>query len=96
MRVSRTAGARSAAHADTTYYFCSEGCRNKFRADPGRYVTSPEAPVSANALARTKWTCPMHPKIVRDGPGHCPICGMALEPMIPSATAQPNSELREM
>jgi Cu+-exporting ATPase len=80
----------------TTYYFCSEGCRNKFRADPGRHVTSPEAPVSANALALKKWTCPMHPEIVRDGPGHCPICGMALEPMIPSATAQPNSELREM
>ena len=44
----------------------------------------------------TKYTCPMHPEIVRDGPGHCPICGMALEPMMPSATEQENPELRDM
>jgi Cu+-exporting ATPase len=44
----------------------------------------------------TKWTCPMHPQIVRDGPGACPICGMALEPMVPVANAGPNPELAEM
>jgi P-type Cu+ transporter len=44
----------------------------------------------------TRWTCPMHPEIVRDEPGHCPICGMALESMMPSATAQANPELRDM
>jgi Cu+-exporting ATPase len=43
-----------------------------------------------------KWTCPMHPEIVRDGPGSCPICGMALEPMMPTADAGPNPELRDM
>jgi P-type Cu+ transporter len=44
----------------------------------------------------TRWTCPMHPEIVRDAPRHCPICGMALEPMMPSATAQANPELRDL
>jgi P-type Cu+ transporter len=43
-----------------------------------------------------KWTCPMHPQIVRDGPGSCPICGMALEPMTPSADGGPNPELVDM
>ncbi|MBL8653795.1 MAG: YHS domain-containing protein, partial [Alphaproteobacteria bacterium] len=50
----------------------------------------------ANAPAGVKWTCPMHPEIVRDGPGACPICGMALEPMTPSADAGPNPEFRDM
>ncbi|MGE0741897.1 MAG: heavy metal translocating P-type ATPase [Hyphomonadaceae bacterium] len=44
----------------------------------------------------SKWTCPMHPEIVRDGPGSCPICGMALEPTMPSADAAPNPELVDM
>lgn len=48
------------------------------------------------AAAGAKWTCPMHPEIVRDGPGSCPICGMALEPMMPTADAGPNPELRDM
>ncbi|MGE0665785.1 MAG: copper-translocating P-type ATPase [Sphingomonadales bacterium] len=46
--------------------------------------------------AGVKWTCPMHPEIVRDGPGSCPICGMALEPMTPSGDFGPNPELRDM
>ena len=48
------------------------------------------------APAGSQWTCPMHPEIVRDGPGACPICGMALEPMTPSAGDGPNPELRDM
>jgi heavy metal translocating P-type ATPase len=50
----------------------------------------------ADIPAGVKWTCPMHPEIVRDGPGSCPICGMALEPMTPSADAGPNPELIDM
>jgi len=46
--------------------------------------------------AGAQWTCPMHPQIVRDGPGDCPICGMALEPMMPAAGATPNPELADM
>jgi Cu+-exporting ATPase len=53
-------------------------------------------PHKAAASPTAKWTCPMHPEIVRDGPGACPICGMALEPMIPTADAGPHAELRGM
>jgi Cu+-exporting ATPase len=55
------------------------------------------APVDPSTVpAGAKWTCPMHPEIVRDGPGSCPICGMALEPMMPSADSGPNPELLDM
>ena len=56
-----------------------------------------EAPKhAAVAAAGGQWTCPMHPEIVRDGPGSCPICGMALEPLLPSADAGSNAELADM
>jgi Cu+-exporting ATPase len=45
---------------------------------------------------KTMWTCPMHPEVVRDGPGSCPICGMALEPQTVSGQADDNPELRDM
>ncbi len=59
---------------------------------------APEAQPSASEKSApgAKWTCPMHPEIVRDGPGACPICGMALEPMTPSASDAPNPELADM
>jgi Cu+-exporting ATPase len=53
-------------------------------------IRAEDVPVGA------KWTCPMHPEIVREGPGSCPICGMALEPMMPSADLGPNPELKDM
>jgi Cu+-exporting ATPase len=96
MKVKQTPGSLSAEYAGTNYYFCSETCRKKFLADSQHYARSSDPPVSANAPVGAKWTCPMHPEIVRDGPGHCPICGMALEPMMPTATTQANPELRDM
>jgi Cu+-exporting ATPase len=57
---------------------------------------SSHAPAATSASVGAKWTCPMHPEIVRDGPGSCPICGMALEPMMPTADAAPNPELADM
>src|SRR5687768_12646590 len=65
-----------------TLYFCSQSCQAKFDADPSRYAEAPEArlapaPVAPSAAAKSEWTCPMHPEIVRDAPGSCPICGMA-------------------
>ncbi len=55
-----------------------------------------DAPAAAVPVATPgQWTCPMHPQIVRDGPGHCPICGMALEPVLPSAENDDNPELRD-
>jgi Cu+-exporting ATPase len=51
-------------------------------------------PVDPSSVAAgTKWTCPMHPQIIKDGPGDCPICGMALEPMVASLDDGPNPEL---
>ena len=79
MAVDPNAGKPSYRHAGHVYYFCSDGCRSKFAADPSRYLVrsgEPE-PLPQGAL----YTCPMHPEIVQEGPGHCPICGMALEPM---------------
>jgi len=60
------------------------------------HVKHAAAPPPVEAPPGAKWTCPMHPQIVRDGPGSCPICGMALEPMMPSAAEGPNPELVDM
>ncbi|MEZ5874482.1 MAG: heavy metal translocating P-type ATPase [Hyphomicrobiales bacterium] len=62
-----------------TYHFCSEGCRTKFANDPKRYLDKKGGPEPV--APGTLYTCPMHPQIVQEGPGNCPICGMALEPM---------------
>ena len=76
-----------------TYFFCCNACRTKFAADPQKYLAprAPE-PVIEGAI----YTCPMHPEIRQVGPGSCPICGMALEPELPSAAAGPNPELVDM
>ena len=79
MKVDIGARGPSAKHEGHTFYFCSEGCRGKFAAEPERYLTKQDEP---KPLPKgTLYTCPMHPEIVKEGPGHCPICGMALEPM---------------
>ena len=71
-----------AHHQGTDYYFCAAGCRDKFKAQPERYLQPAPAPTAAD-LAAT-YTCPMHPEVVQQGPGDCPKCGMALEPLAPS------------
>ena len=78
-----------AEHAGRSYYFCSAGCRAKFIADPLRYL-SPQERAVAPVPEGTIYTCPMHPEIRQVGPGACPICGMALEPELVTAEAQPN------
>ena len=107
-------------HAGATYYFCSVGCLEKFKADPAKYLAAtklhgiapaeghasppvqthvPHAPASALAAppaTRIESTCPMHPEIVRDAPGACPICGMALEPRAVAAAEEENPELVSM
>ncbi len=86
-----------AEHEGTAHYFCNPKCREKFLADPQRYLkpTAESAP-APSAPAGTIWTCPMHPEILRDKPGPCPLCGMALEPLAPSRDAGPNLELIDM
>ena len=76
-----------------TYYFCCAGCREKFLAEPQRYVAEAPAEAAPSAPAGTIYTCPMHPEIRQAGPGSCPICGMALEPATPAAEPDqiPNS-----
>jgi Cu+-exporting ATPase len=87
---------RSVAHKRTTYYFCSARCMEKFSADPDRYVRSKESVARPAAAPGAIYTCPMHPEIRQAGPGACPKCGMALEPLVASADEPPNPELLDM
>jgi Cu+-exporting ATPase len=82
-------------HDGTTFHFCSAGCQAKFATSPEEYLglTKSDAPA---ASAQETYTCPMHPQIRHDGPGSCPICGMALEPLTIAAEAPPNEELIDM
>lgn len=84
-----------ATHGDHTYYFCSTGCREKFVAAPQNYIGVASQKRSEQP-AGIIYTCPMHPQIRQVGPGSCPICGMALEPLVVSAEATPNIELVDM
>src|SRR5665213_4110754 len=96
-----------------TIFFCSQGCQEKFRANPDKYsqhgvarqaslplvpqAPTPTPPASdASASSGVIYTCPMHPQIRRHEPGHCPICGMALEPLQPVADSGSSPELRDM
>ncbi len=83
--------------AGNTYYFCSAGCHAKFAADPPKYLGSEAGkPASPPVPPGAIYTCPMHPQILQSGPGSCPICGMALEPVLATAAAGPNPELIDM
>jgi P-type Cu+ transporter len=84
-----------ATHAASDYFFCSTGCRTKFEAEPERYLAA-EKPQPKPSAAGTIYTCPMHPQIRQPGPGHCPICGMALEPEVATADIGPSPERVDM
>src|SRR6516164_5412927 len=111
MRVDPAAGGPRVEFEGETFYFCSEECAERFRADPeafsghdhdgdgrGRASAAPPA-VAADGVGADEaleYTCPMHPEIRRPGPGACPICGMALEPVTVSGETEPSAELRDM
>ena len=80
-------------HEGVTHYFCSMHCRAKFAESPARYLSGGEPGDSRPDAPTSAYTCPMHPEIVRDGPGDCPICGMALEPMTVTLEEEDNPEL---
>jgi len=96
MSVDPASAKHSAEFAGKTYYFCSAGCREKFLAEPQRYLGEAPAEAAPSAPAGTIYTCPMHPEVRQVGPGSCPICGMALEPVTPAAETGPNPELVDM
>jgi Cu+-exporting ATPase len=99
MTVDPVTAAGSATHAGTAYHFCSRHCLAKFTTDPDRYLrpgVAPDPHACAETIPGATYTCPMHLEVVNDGPGTCPKCGMALEPMIPQAGAEDDSELRDM
>jgi len=85
-----------AHHADRDYHFCSAGCRTKFVADPDRYLSPDLSTAQEVAPEGTIYTCPMHPQIRQEGPGSCPICGMALEPETFSLDSGPDPEYIDM
>lgn len=84
-----------ALHDGHPYYFCSAGCRTKFVADPAKYLSPTEPQSNEPAGEAAIYTCPMHPQIRQTGPGACPICGMALEPVVMTAQTPPNPELTD-
>jgi Cu+-exporting ATPase len=92
MTVDPAKTAHHAEHAGHAYHFCSAGCRTKFIANPDAYLSDKPRP-EPMATPGAMWTCPMHPEIRQEGPGTCPICGMALEPEEPSLDDAPNPEL---
>ena len=85
-----------AQHDGHDYHFCSAGCKTKFVADPEHYLTGKRQDVADNLPAGTIYTCPMHPEIRQEGPGSCPICGMALEPETFSLDTGPDPEYLDM
>jgi Cu+-exporting ATPase len=96
MTVDTTTAQHKVELGEGTYFFCSARCLEKFKANPDAYLNPTGHSPVVSAPSGTIWTCPMHPEIRRDGPGSCPICGMALEPLEPSLEEGPNPELIDM
>src|SRR5919106_2092419 len=69
-------------HDGQTYYFCAESCLEQFRANPDKFLHGDNGATTASAPAGAEYTCPMHPEVRQEGPGSCPKCGMALEPVV--------------
>jgi P-type Cu+ transporter len=110
MTVDPSKAAARTDHAGHHYDFCSTGCAARFKKNPETFLAASRAPnpspaptLSSHAeSARTasadgvRYTCPMHPQIIQIGPGSCPICGMALEPMHPLAEVEADPEYEAM
>jgi Cu+-exporting ATPase len=97
MTVDAAHAAGTLVHGGRTVAFCSQQCLERFQADPARYAGAPpDASPPPTPPASAVYTCPMHPEIVRAAPGSCPICGMALEPRMPTLEEPDNPELRDM
>ena len=95
MKVDPATSKHSFNYAGRIFHFCSAGCQAKFAADPESYL-KPTAASSESGKPGAIYTCPMHAQIRQNGPGSCPICGMALEPLTITASDEPNAELADM
>ncbi|HEV2571871.1 MAG TPA: heavy metal translocating P-type ATPase [Beijerinckiaceae bacterium] len=95
MTVDPATAKHKATYKDQPYFFCSGGCKTKFEADPQRYLDPKPQPKPAGSETDI-YTCPMHPEVRQVGPGSCPICGMALEPLMVSSEPVENHELKDM
>ncbi|WP_259787295.1 heavy metal translocating P-type ATPase [Aliiroseovarius crassostreae] len=93
MEVTQSGDVRTVSYDGQDFFFCSDGCQAKFAGDPWFYATGNAQKSAQKTQLGTQWTCPMHPEIIRDEAGACPICGMALEPMLPSD--EPSEELTD-
>jgi Cu+-exporting ATPase len=96
MKVKVAAAKNTTLHAGHTYYFCNPKCLVKFTGDPDKYLKPQPAEAVTPPAPGAIFTCPMHPEVRQVGPGSCPICGMALEPVEITAEAPPNEELADM
>src|SRR5512134_2151737 len=97
MTISPADAAGHVEYNGKTYYFCNPSCEERFRATPDAFLAgAPPAAIPPPAGPGVEYTCPMHPEIVRSGPGSCPICGMALEPRTAALDEGPNPELVDM
>ncbi|MEO7649055.1 MAG: heavy metal translocating P-type ATPase, partial [Bryobacteraceae bacterium] len=93
MAIDPSKAAGHAVHKGQDYYFCHSSCQERFEANPDLYLHPESAP--AKPLAG-QYTCPMHPEVLSETPGTCPICGMALEPRAASAIEESHPELDSM
>ncbi len=96
MSVDPATAKHKAEHDGHAVFFCSARCREKFVADPMKYIGPKTQAAPPPAPAGAIYTCPMHPEIRQVGPGACPICGMALEPAMMTGEEGPNPELADM
>ncbi|HWD58939.1 MAG TPA: heavy metal translocating P-type ATPase [Stellaceae bacterium] len=94
MSVDPATARHRAVHRNRHYFFCGARCKERFVAEPARFLEP--KPAAHQVAAAGLWTCPMHPEIVEDTAGDCPLCGMALEPVLPHAAAESDPELRRM
>ena len=97
MEVTPEDAAGSCQYQGRQYYFCSETCREQFQANPASFLAPPTRRIAKpSADPAAIYTCPMHPEIRHRGPGVCPKCGMALEPLAITPGEETNPELQFM